>query len=101
LKALADGAVDAYASDQTVLVGLAAAVKDQVELRLADVQFSFEPYGFALRRNDSDFKLAVDEILARLYRTGEILEVYERSFGTLGTPPASILTVYALNGLPE
>ena len=63
--------------------------------------FSYEPYGLALRRNDSDFKLAVDEVLARLYRSGEIMEVYERSFGTLGNPPAAIVAVYNLNGLPE
>jgi ABC-type amino acid transport substrate-binding protein len=101
LKALGNGAIDAYASDQTVLVGLAVALKGQLELRLADVQFSFEPYGLALRRSDSDFKLAVDEVLARLYRTGEIMEVYDRSFGALGKPPGAILAVYNLNGLPE
>ena len=101
LKALGNGVIDAYAGDQTVLVGLGLAVKNQVELRLADVLFSYEPYGLALRRNDSDFKLAVDEVLARLYRSGEIMEVYERSFGTLGNPPAAIVAVYNLNGLPE
>jgi ABC-type amino acid transport substrate-binding protein len=101
LKAMASGTADAYASDHTVLVGLALALRGQIDLRLAEVQFSYEPYGLALRRNDPDFKLAVDEVLARLYRTGEILEVYERSFGTLGKPPAAIIAVYNLNGLPE
>jgi polar amino acid transport system substrate-binding protein/glutamate/aspartate transport system substrate-binding protein len=101
LKALGSSAIDAYASDQTVLFGLAVALRGQIDLRMADVLFSYEPYGLALRRNDSDFKLAVDEVLARLYRTGEILEVYERSFGALGKPPAAIIALYNLNGLPE
>lgn len=101
LNAVARGAVDAYASDQTVLVGLAIAVAGQLRLNLAEMQFSFEPYGLALRRNDPDFKLAVDEVLARLYRTGQILDTYDRWFGKLGKPSPAIFAVYNLNGLPE
>jgi ABC-type amino acid transport substrate-binding protein len=101
LNAVASGAADAYASDQTVLVGLAIAVSGQVRLNLAEMQFSFEPYGLTLRRNDPDFKLAVDEVLARLYRTGQILDTYDRWFGKLGKPSPAIFAVYNLNGLPE
>jgi glutamate/aspartate transport system substrate-binding protein len=101
LNAVASGAADAYASDQTVLAGLAIAVSGQILLNLAEMQFSFEPYGLTLRRNDPDFKLAVDEVLARLYRTGQILETYDRWFGKLGKPSPAIFAVYNLNGLPE
>lgn len=101
LNAVASGKADAYASDQTVLVGLAIAVAQQVRLNLAEMQFSFEPYGLTLRRNDPDFKLAVDEVLARLYRSGQILEIYDRWFGKLGKPSPAIFAVYNLSGLPE
>jgi len=101
LNAVASGAADAYASDQTVLAGLAIAVSGQILLNLAEMQFSFEPYGLTLRRNDPDFKLAVDEVLARLYRTGQILDTYDRWFGKLGKPSPAIFAVYNLNGLPE
>ena len=101
LNALAKGAADAYASDQTVLVGLALAVAGQIQLKMAEMQFSFEPYGLTLRRNDPDFKLAVDEVLARLYRSGQILNIYDRWFGKLGKPSPAIFAVYNLSGLPE
>lgn len=101
LNAVAKGTVDAYASDQTVLVGLAIAVSGQIQLKMAEMQFSFEPYGLTLRRNDPDFKLAVDEVLARLYRSGQILDIYDRWFGKLGKPSPAIFAVYNLAGLPE
>jgi len=101
LNAVAKGAADAYASDQTVLVGLAIAVSGQIQLKMAEMQFSFEPYGLTLRRNDPDFKLAVDEVLARLYRSGQILDIYDRWFGKLGKPSPAIFAVYNLAGLPE
>jgi ABC-type amino acid transport substrate-binding protein len=101
LNALANGAVDAYAGDQTVLVGLALAVASQTKFTLAELQFSFEPYGLALRRNDADFKLAVNQTLARLFRTKQIIEVYDRWFGKLGKPTPITVAMYVLNGLPE
>lgn len=101
LNALASSAIDAYAGDQTVLAGLALAVASQTKLALAELQFSFEPYGLALRRNDADFKLAVNRTLARLFRSKQIIEVYERWFGKLGKPTPMTIAVYVLNGLPE
>ena len=101
LNAIAKGSADAYAGDQTVLVGLAIAVQGQIQLALAEMQFSFEPYGFAVRRNDADFRLAVNTVLARLYRSGQIMEVYDRWFGKLGKPSPAIFAVYNLAGVPE
>jgi hypothetical protein len=43
----------------------------------------------------------VNQTLARLYRTGEIVEVYDRWFGKLGKPSPLLVTMYALNGLPS
>ena len=95
LSALDQGKVDAYAADQTVLIGLALAFKDQLAVKLSDRNFSFEPYGLALRRNDADFKQAVDQTLARLYRTGQIGPIYDRWFGKLGKPSALLWDSWA------
>ena len=54
-----------------------------------------------LRRGDVDFRLAVNRSLARLYRSGEILEIYQRWLGSLGSPTALLLATYAIEGLPE
>lgn len=54
-----------------------------------------------MRRNDADFKLAVNTVFARLYRSGQIMEVYERWFGKIGKPSPLIFALYMLNGVPE
>jgi glutamate/aspartate transport system substrate-binding protein len=101
LNALDQGKVDAYAADQTVLIGLALAVKDKLQLALSDRNFSFEPYGLTLRRNDADFRQIVDQTLARIYRTGQIGAIYDRWFGKLGKPSSMLAAMFAINGLPE
>jgi ABC-type amino acid transport substrate-binding protein len=92
---------DAYASDREILVGLALTATDPNRFAIAERQFSYEPYALMLRRGDSDFRLAVDRSLARLYRTGDILQIYQRWFGQLGAPSALLLGTYAISGLPE
>ena len=69
-----------------MLIGLALAVRDQMQLNLGEQNFSYEPYGLVLRRNDADFKQAVNTVLARLYRSDEIVQIYKRWFGGLGEP---------------
>ena len=54
-----------------------------------------------LRRGDPAFRLAVNRVLARLYRSGQILEIYTHWFGQIGTPSAVLLSLYAIEGLPE
>jgi len=66
--ALENGMVEAFASDQAILIGLALTSRDPKRFALADGLFSYEPYAFMLRRNDSSFRLAVNRALAALYR---------------------------------
>ena len=101
VRMLAEGKIDAYAADQTVLIGLAVSAGDKFIVRLAENGFSYEPYGFSMRRNDADFKQAVNRVIAQLYRTGEIGPIYERWFGKLGKPGTLLAAMYTLNALPE
>src|ERR1051325_8605665 len=101
LQALEKGTADAFASDRGILIGLAVTAKDPSIFALSSVIFSYEPYGFMLRRDDAAFRLAVNRALAQVYRSGDIAEIYERWFGALGKPSAAILSMYLLNGLPE
>jgi ABC-type amino acid transport substrate-binding protein len=99
--ALESGTVQAYASDSGILIGLAVTSTDPKRFSLVDGHFSYEPYGFMIRRNDPAFRLAVNRGLAATYRSGEILGIYDRWFGSFGKPSASTLVMYMLNGLPE
>jgi glutamate/aspartate transport system substrate-binding protein len=101
LGAVEKGLAEAFASDRGILIGLAVTSKDPARFALPSILFSYEPYGFMLRRNDAAFRLAVNRALAGLYRSGDIAAVYERWFGGFGKPSPAIEAMYMLNGLPE
>jgi len=99
--ALENGSADAFASDRGILIGLAVTSKDPSAFALPAILFSYEPYGFMVRRNDAAFRLAVNRALAGLYRSGDIAQIYDRWFGGFGKPSQAIQAMYLLNGLPE
>ena len=101
LAAIEKGSADAFASDRGILVGLAVTSKDPSLFALPGILFSYEPYGFMVRRNDAAFRLAVNRTLAEIYRSGNIVPIYDRWFGAFGKPSTAILSMYLLNGLPE
>lgn len=101
LAAIEKGSADAFASDRGILIGLAVTSKDPSLFALPNVLFSYEPYGFMVRRNDAAFRLAVNRALAGLYRSGDIAAIYDRWFGGLGKPSPALQLMYLLNGLPE
>jgi ABC-type amino acid transport substrate-binding protein len=100
-EALEKKSVDAFASDRGILIGLAVTAKDPKRFGLINLLFSYEPYGFMLRRNDGAFRLAVNRALAALYRSGGVAPIYDRWFGAFGKPTQAIQAMYLLNGLPE
>lgn len=101
LAAVEAGTVEAYASDRVLLVGLIRRAKDVATLALAHEQFSYEPYGLMLRRNDAAFRLVVNRTLARVYRTGQFVDLTAKWFGDFGKPTGILLAMYLLNALPE
>ena len=101
MAAMAKGKVDAYASDRSLLIGLALDSGNQNDWVLGPETFSYEPYALMMRRNDADFRLAVNRELARLSRSREIHAIHDRWFGLLGKPGPRLESLYFLNGLPE
>jgi ABC-type amino acid transport substrate-binding protein len=101
VAAIEKGLADGFASDRGLLIGIAVTSKDPTRFSLANLLFSYEPYGFMLRRNDAAFRLSVNRALAELYRSRAIAPIYERWFGAFGKPTQAIQAMYLLNGLPE
>ena len=101
LTALESGAIDAYASDRVILIGLAVTSQDPTQFAIAEQYLSYEPYGLMLRRGDAPFRLAVNRALSHLYRSNEVMQIYGRWFGKLGAPSNLLLAMYALHSLPE
>jgi glutamate/aspartate transport system substrate-binding protein len=54
-----------------------------------------------LRRGDPDFRLAVNRVLARLYRSGDIITIYERWFGSFERTSNLLQAMYLLHSVPE
>ena len=105
LEQLQAGEVDAYASDQIVLIGDALKARDAnpgVRFSFADDLFSFEPYALMVRRNDADFRLVANRVLAQMFRTGQFALLYDKWIGTIGLKPSPMLAaMYQVQALPE
>jgi len=93
--------VDGFASDRTTLIVAMVASKDRKRFRLLDQDLSVEPYALALPRDDHDFRLAVNRVLAGLYRGGGIQPIYERWLGPMGAPSILLTAAYYIQGLAE
>lgn len=102
MQALIKGEVDAFSADQVVLIGLVLTHKGDQQFAIATDIFSFEPFALAVRRNDSDFRLLADTVLAQLNRSGQITPIYSKWFGkfTKKVPPL-LQAMYVLNSTPE
>ena len=63
---------------------------------------SFEPFAIMLPRGDAAFRLAVNTGIARLFRSGEVIELYTRYFSGVAQRPSVWLgAVFTFGALPE
>ncbi len=95
------GQVAAYFADRATLTFLLRKEKQFANLLMADTYLSIEPIALALRRGDSDFRLAVDMALSRIYRQGQIVQVFKGAFGPLNTPSQLLAALYQISALPD
>lgn len=71
------GEVDAFSSDQVVLIGQVIACDSGKQYFLSNELFSFEPFALAVARGDADFQLVADRALSQLNRSGQIVTIYQ------------------------
>ena len=91
------GKVDAYAGDRMVLARFRLREAKGSELGFLDNDFSYEPYGIVLRRDDPEFRLAVNRALVELYKRGEIDPIFHRWLAPLGRPGPLLNAMFYLN----
>jgi glutamate/aspartate transport system substrate-binding protein len=101
VAALDKATADAYASDRSILVGVGRTSANVDKLSLIEEYFSYEPYGLMLRRSDPAFRLAVNRALAAVYRSGDIVPIYEKWFGSVRNAGPFIAAMFLLNAVPE
>lgn len=96
------GEIDALAADQIVLIGQVIESINPNGYSIVSEIFSYEPYGFAIRRNDSDFRLVVNSAIAQLYRSGQQGEIFYKWIGRIGIGvPPIVSAMYQLGEIPE
>jgi glutamate/aspartate transport system substrate-binding protein len=101
LAQVESGAIDAFASDRLLLLGLATKAQDARSLSLLADALSFEPYAIALPRGDWQLRLAVNSALSQIYRGGAITEIYQRWFGRIKGLGPLAETTFLFGSLPE
>jgi len=80
-QALAQGLVDTYTNDGIQLAGLRAKAASPGDWVLVGHFYSYEPYGMAMRKWDSDFRAVVNNGLMEGIDSGKFFEIYEKWFG--------------------
>lgn len=94
--------LDAFAADQVVLIGLVMATDNPRNFTILPDLFSFEPFALAVRRNDADFRLVADRVIAGLYRSEQIRPIYNTWFGKFSNKiPTAFEAMISLNATPE
>ena len=102
IDALRKKKIDAFSSDQVVLIGIITKVDDPKNFVISSSVFSFEPFALAVRRNDSDFRLIADRVISDLYRSKKILEIYDKWIGEFTRQRLPIFdAMIRLNATPE
>ena len=98
---LEKGQVAAYFADRATLTFLLQKEKQLANLLMADTYLSVEPIALAMRRGDSDFRLAIDTALSDIYRRGEIVAIFRAAFGPRANPSALLAALYQVSALPQ
>jgi ABC-type amino acid transport substrate-binding protein len=89
---------DVFFGDRAILLDAAKRHSGGRDLVVLDRLFTYEPMALALAPGDDDFRLLVDRALSRVYRSGDIAQLYAKSFGE---PDGEALTFFRWNTLPE
>src|SRR5580700_395524 len=100
LASLEDGETLAYFGDRSILIFL---IKDRSKapekLEILEDYLTVEPYALALAHGDEDFRLAVDTALSHIYRSNEIIAIYDQSFGGKLKRSDLMDALYVVSGL--
>ena len=85
--ALGQGKIDAYTNDGVQLAGLKAKAPNPGEWDVVGEFFTYEPYGMAMRKGDTDFRNLVDFTVMEAIEGGEYQKLYDKWFGPQGEVP--------------
>lgn len=81
--------VDAVTTDNVILLGFIA--KDEASFKMAGDNFTKEPYGIGVKKEDTDFRNFINDVLEKAFGDGSWKKAWDDTAGkfgaTLGDPP--------------
>jgi glutamate/aspartate transport system substrate-binding protein len=77
---LESGRADAFVMDGQILAGLISKSKSPADFHLVGEVLSVEPIAIMIRKDDPQFKAAIDKTLDGLMKSGEIAKIYDKWF---------------------
>jgi glutamate transport system substrate-binding protein len=82
--------VDAVTTDNVILLGFIA--KDEASFKMAGDNFTKEPYGIGVKKEDTDFRNFINDVLEKIFADGRWKKAWDDTAGkfgaTLGTAPS-------------
>jgi glutamate/aspartate transport system substrate-binding protein len=77
---LADGKVDAFATDDILLYGLIARHKSQDKFRVTGDYLSYDPYGIMFRKGEPQLAAVVERTFRKLATNHDLIPLYNKWF---------------------
>lgn len=94
MLALKSGKIDAYTTDRSLLEGLRMKDKDPDKWMTVDFAIAYEPYGYVVRQDDSEFRDFVNDTVLWAIKTGKFHKIYEKWMGPEGVVPIKMSPAY-------
>jgi len=85
--ALKTGKIDAYSTDRSLLEGLRMKDTNPENWRTCGFAIAYEPYGYMMRKNTSDFRHFLNDTIRWSIKTGKFFELYDKWMGIGGPVP--------------
>ncbi|WFF03520.1 glutamate ABC transporter substrate-binding protein [Micromonospora sp. WMMD964] len=89
--ALKGGQVDAVTTDNVILLGYIA--KDEASFKLAGSNFTKEPYGIGVKKEDADFRSFINDTLDKAVADGSWKKAWDDTAGKFGAELGSAPTI--------
>jgi glutamate/aspartate transport system substrate-binding protein len=77
---LESGRADAFVMDGQILAGLISKSKAPADFKIVGEVLSVEPIGIMFRKDDPNFKKAVDDSIKAMIKSGEVAKLYDKWF---------------------
>ena len=79
-RMLADGKVDAFATDDILLYGLIAHHKAEAKMKVVGDYLSYDPYGIMFRKGEPELAAAVERAFRKLATNHDLMPLYDKWF---------------------